>query len=231
MKIGKIFGFMCAAALVFMLAACSPSSEDLTPTLDATLIYTQAAQTVAAQFTQTSSAMTAAAPSRTNTPASTPTVSISVTPFPTLSISTAAAGTTQPVFFATPTLSLLPLPGTPTGALCDNSAYLQDVGTPDGTILKPSQSFPKGWLIQNTGTCNWVEGYHLVRVGGNTEFGGDLFVIRSSSDIVLAGTIVEISLSLIAPKVPGLYEARYQMYSNKDVPFGTAMTVSIEVRK
>jgi len=48
---------------------------------------------------------------------------------------------------------------------------------------------------------------------------------------VLAGTIVEISLNLIAPRAPGMYEARYQMYTNLDLPFGTGMTVAIEVRK
>ncbi len=220
------------AVTVLLLAACGPSAESFTPTLDATLIYTQAAQTVAVQFTQTSAALTAAAPTQTNTPAPTPTEAASPTPFATLPLFTLPAGATgQPFGISTPTFSILPLQGTPTGALCDNSAYIQDVGTPDGTVLKPGQAFAKGWLIQNTGTCNWKVGYHLVRVGGNTDFGGDTFVIRLSSDIVLAGKIVEISLRLIAPKQPGMYEARYQMYNDRDVPFGTAMTVSVEVRK
>jgi hypothetical protein len=226
----KILGLACAAGLILVLAACSPSSDALTPTIDTTLIYTQAAQTVAAQFTQTSAVLTAVAPTQTDLPTSTPTISVTITPFATQPIFTGAAGT-QPVFFSTPTLSLLPLAGTPTGALCDNSAYIRDIGTPDGTILKPNQEFPKGWLIQNTGTCRWIIGYRLVRVGGNTEFGGDLYVIRSPGETVSAGSIVEISLNLIAPKLPGLYEARYQMYTNKDVPFGTGMTVAVEVRK
>jgi hypothetical protein len=220
------------AVTVLVLTACGPSADSLTPTMDATLIYTQAAQTVAAQFTQTSAAITAAAPTQTNTPAPTPTVAASFTPVATLPIFTLpAGGTGQPLSIFTPTFSILPLQGTPTGALCDNSAYIRDVGTPDGTVLKPGQAFAKGWHIQNIGTCNWKVGYHLMRVGGNTDFGGDTFVIRLPSDIVLAGTIVEISLRLIAPKQPGTYEARYQMYTNLDIPFGTGMTVAVEVRK
>ena len=70
-----------------------------------------------------------------------------------------------------------------------------------------------------------------MRVGGNTDFGGAAFVIRSASDIVLSGAIAEISLNLIAPKTPGMYEARYQLYTHLDIPFGTGMTVAVEVRK
>ena len=225
MRQRKSFWLACLSVMLLALNACGSSNESLVPTIDATLIYTQAAQTVAAQFTQTSAAQTAAAPTITNTP--TPTVADTFTPIATLPIFTFLAGGNTP----TPTFSLLPLQGSPTVALCDNSAYIRDVGTVDGTILKPGQQFAKGWLIQNTGTCNWKVGYHLVQVGGNTNFGGDTFTIHFPSEIVLAGTIVEVSLNLIAPKTPGTYEARYQMYTNLDIPFGTGMTVAIEVRK
>ncbi|MFZ5858973.1 MAG: NBR1-Ig-like domain-containing protein [Chloroflexota bacterium] len=220
------------AVTVLLLAACGPSAESLTPTMDATLIYTQAAQTVAVQFTQTSAALTAAAPTQTNTPAPTLTEAASPTPIATLPLFTLPPGATgQPFGISTPTFSILPLQGTPTGALCDNSAYIRDVGTPDGTVLKPGQAFAKGWLIQNTGTCSWKIGYHLVQVGGNSNFGGGGFAIRYPSDVVLPGTIVEISLNLVAPKQPGTYEGRYQMYNDRDIPFGTGMTVAIEVQK
>jgi len=220
------------AVTILLLAACGPSDESLTPTVDAALIYTEAAQTVAAQFTQTSAALTAAAPTQTDTPAPTPTEAASPTPFATLPLFTLPAGATgQPFANTTPTFSILPAQGTPTGELCDNSAYIRDVGTPDGTILKPGQAFAKGWLIQNTGTCTWKVGYHLVQVGGNTNFGGGTFIIHFPSQVVLPGTIVEVSLNLVAPKQPGTYEARYQMYNDRDIPFGTGMTVAVEVKK
>ena len=229
MRQSKILWQACLAVMFLTLSACGSSNESLTPTLDVTLVYTQAAQTVAAQFTQTSAAQTAAAPTMTSTPAPSPTMAETFTPLATLPIFTLPAGTFQ--LLPTSTFSILPVQATPTGPLCDNSAYIQDIGTKDNTILKPGAAFPKGWLIQNTGTCNWKVGYHLVRVGGNTDFGADTFVIRFTSDIVLAGKIAEISLNLIAPKKPGTYEARYQMYNDRDVPFGTGMTVAIEVRK
>lgn len=225
----NILRLACLAMTVLLLSACGPSADSLTPTLDATLIYTQAAQTVIVQLTQTSAAQTAAAPTQTSTPAPAPTLAASFTPFATLPVFTLPAGTFQ--LLPTSTFSIVPVQATPTGALCDNSAYIRDVGTPDGTVLKPGQVFAKGWLIQNIGTCNWKIGYHLVRVGGNTDFGGDTFSIRLPSQIVLAGTIVEVSVNLVAPKAPGTYEARYQMYNDRNVPFGTGMTVAVEVRK
>ncbi len=232
MRNNNKLGLVCLAMMVILLSACGPSDESLTPTIDATLIYAQAAQAVAVQFTQTSAALTAAAPTQTNTPA--PTIAASPTPFATQPLFTLPTSeTSQPfsVFTLTLSLSLLPPQATPTGPPCNDSAYLRDVGTPDGTVLKSNQPFAKGWLIQNSGTCNWAVGYHLVRVGGNTDFGGDFYAIRFPSDIVLAGATVEISLNLIAPKQPGTYEARYQMYTNLDIPFGTGMTVAVEVKK
>ena len=60
---------------------------------------------------------------------------------------------------------------------------------------------------------------------------GDTFVIRIAQDAVASGAIVNISLNLVAPKKPGTYEAWYQLYTNLNVPFGTGMSIRIEVRK
>ena len=223
--VSKIVFFV---TLLLVLSACG-APQPVSPTVDTAMIYTQAAQTVAAQFTQTSAALTAAAPTQTNTPAATATIPSTFTP-----IFTPPVFTPQPVInlsTATATLSILPVLGTPTGALCNNSAFVRDIGIPDGTVLKPGQHFDKGWLIQNTGTCNWVAGYTLVQTGGNTNFSAATFIIHYPKDFVMAGAVAEISLSMTAPKQPGTYEAWYQMYSNLNVPFGTGMSVRIEVRK
>lgn len=225
--------WLALALIAILLSACGASNAATTPTLDGTLVYTQAAQTVAAQFTQTSAALTASAPTQTNTPEPTITMAPTFTPIATINFFTQQPGSTQqpPAGVFTPTFSIIPGAGTPTVALCNDSAYVRDVGVVDGTKLKPGQAFDKGWHIINTGSCNWGIGYHLVHVGGNTNFGGDTFTIRFPSDVVLPGVIAEISLHLVAPNKPGKYEARYQMYSNQDIPFGTGLTVAIEVQK
>lgn len=208
---------------ILLLSACAPA-ETPVPTVDTAQVFTQVAQTIAAQFTQTSAAL----PVPTNTTA----------PSPTLSAPTASTGaatqTVNPLSFdtLTPTLSLLPTAGTTTpGALCNNSAFIRDVGAQDGAILKPGQNFEKGWVIQNTGICNWGVGYALVQVGGNTNFDAVLFAIRDYRNYVEPGAWVEISMQMTAPRTPGMYEAHYQMFSDKGIPFGTGMFVRIEVRK
>ena len=213
---------------VLALVGCG-SSKSSQPTPDTAPIYTQAAQTVAVQLTGTSAAQTAAAPPPTAT--SMPTLAIStftpVAPPPVFTLPPAGGGLT----FPTPTLSLLPGLSTPTGVPCNNSIFISQFGAQDGSVFKPGQAFGVGWRIQNVGACNWVPGYALVQTGGNTNFGGDTFVIRIAQDAVASGAIVNISLNLVAPKKPGTYEAWYQLYTNLNVPFGTGMSIRIEVRK
>lgn len=218
----RVFSFI---IVLLILTACG-ARETPAPTLDTNLISTQAAQTVSAQFTLTA----AAQPTSTSIPTNTPAIAA-----PT---STSIPGTGAPTQFVlnTPLVNpsetlALPAQATATGSLCNNSAYVADVGTQDGTVLKPGQAFVKGWLIMNTGTCNWTAGYSLQRVGGNTNFDAPIFTIQLPKDFVIPGMITEISMHMTAPKTPGKYEARYQMYSNLAVPFGTGLTVSIEVKK
>jgi len=227
MRLQKIFCRLGLAVILLMLGACGPSEQSLPPTLDTAMIFTQAAQTVAVQLTETSAAQTAAAPAATSTPTlALPDTVTPAAPPPVLTLP--PGGTNQPIF--TPTIALLPV-GTPTGALCNDSAYVTMIGVQDGTVLKPGQQFSTGWLIQNTGFCDWLPGYGLVRTGGNTDFSASPFSIRSLQDVVPAGAIAEISMRMTAPKTPGTYEAWYQMYSNLNVPFGTGMSIRIEVRK
>ena len=217
----RVFSFL---IILLTLTACG-ARETPAPAQDTNLIYTQAAQTVSVQITLTS----AAQPIATSVPPQAP---ATVAPAPTSALDAGTAPT--PFLLNTPlvtaTLALLPQ-ATATGALCNNSVYVADVGTPDGSVLKPGEAFVKGWLVMNTGTCNWTAGYSLQRVGGNTNFDAPIFTIQLPKNFVLSGQVTEISMHMTAPKTPGKYEARYQLYSDLAVPFGTGLTVSIEVKK
>ncbi len=217
------------------LSGCGSASTPA-PTPDVALIMTQAVYTVSVQLTQTAQALTASAPTSTPTtePSPTPTASPTWTPIATLSIGTFPAETPTPgAFFGlTPTPPVLQPPiATPTGPLCNDLAWVTDIGLPDGSVVKPETVFKKGWLVKNTGICKWETGYHLVQVGGNTNFGGATFVIRTPQQEVKPGEIAEISLTLVAPKQPGKYEAHYQMYSHQQVPFGSLLSIFVEVRR
>jgi hypothetical protein len=218
----KIFWRTFVIGSILLLAACAPAETPI-PTVDTAQVFTQVAQTIAAQFTQTSAAM----PIPTDTAVPAPTLSAPATFTP------VALPSANPLAFdtLTPTLSLLPAAGTPTGVLCNNSIFIRDVGIRDGAILKPGQNFEKGWVVQNTGVCTWGAGYTLVQTGGNTDFNAATFTIRDPLDFVEPGEWFEISLKMTAPRTPNMYEAHYQMYSDQGIPFGTGMTIRIEVRR
>lgn len=213
--------------LLLFLAACGARTTP-EPTMDLGQVYTQAAQTVAVQLTQTALAQ----PTFTPLPTETPTTAA---PAPIVPQETAAASQ-PPVVINTAlvlpsaTLALPPL-ASPTGSFCNNSVYMGEVGFLDGAVLKPGQPFDKGWLLKNTGYCDWTIGYYLLRIGGNSDFSAPTYTIQIPKQIVAPGQIGQIMMHMVAPKTPGKYEAFYQMYSNQNVPFGSGVSVSIVVKR
>ena len=152
-----------------------------TPTQDLNLAYTAAAETIAAQLTQ--SALTLRAPSATaivlpptNTPPAPPTFAVPPTA----------------VFTATQD--------------CDRAQFITDVTIPDGTIMAPNQAFTKTWRLKNTGTCTW-SGYSLVFDEGNSMSGAASTAIGTTP----SGSSVDISISLTAPATPGSYRGYWRV--------------------
>ncbi|MEW5938136.1 MAG: NBR1-Ig-like domain-containing protein [Chloroflexota bacterium] len=224
MKIHNLPLRLFSLLILLALVACGGSNE-VPPTQDVAQVYTQAAQTVAAQFTQTAAAQPTITSSPTQeAPAQTLVVDATATGVSTLGASPI------PQVTGSPTLLFPPLP-TQTGRPCNDSLYIGDVGVPDGSTLKVGQTFQKGWILQNTGYCDWGLGYSLQRVGGNTTFDTIPYVIRNLNQVVFAGQWAEITLNMTAPKTPGTYEARFQMYSDKSIPFGMAVTIAVVVKR
>jgi len=202
-----------------LLSACGPSDSTPTPTeVSIEAVYTSAAETLVAQFSQTA----AANPTATITPTAsiTPTATITPTKGPTqylgpvIVFATATSGTLGP---------------TPTGTLgavgCYNSAFLSDVTIPDGTTIAAGKTFTKTWSIQNTGTCPWTFDYKFTFIGGHV-MGSDTFKIRRT---VGPNASTQISVALTAPNAPGTYTGTWRMVTDTGVHFGTSFTVSIKV--
>jgi len=216
-----------AALISILLSACGASAPSPTPTptsFSAEAIYTAAAQTLIAQLTGTA----AANPTATPTPSATVTPTGTITPTP--------ANTT--VQYVAP---LLPLwtstttgtPGTSTptptatfGAVgCNNSALLQDVTIPDGTVVQGGYDFTKTWLVQNTGTCSWTFDFKFTFIGGDL-MNSDTFKIRRT---VGPNLTTEISVVLTAPDTPGAYTGYWRMADDTGAQFGVSFPVSIKV--
>ncbi len=189
--------------LTIILTACG-SSPPAEPTIDPQAIFTAAAQTVAAQLTQTAAAATP-----------TPEATATETPMP---------ATETPSVTETPTTSPL---ATAAQALCDDAKYVSDVSVPDGTVYAPNQEFVKTWKIVNAGTCTWKSGYKLVYGGYTVQMSGQAVTLGKD---VVPGEQVDISIVLRAPSTTGEHLSAWRMSNDQGFPFGEFLWVKIVVR-
>ena len=214
-----------------VLTACNIGATPA-PTIDVNAVYTAAAGTAIANFSQQ---MTETAMAASPTPPPTNTAQPLPTPLPTFPagvvgvVPTSLAGTGTPAVFNTPGTFTTPV-GTLAGSSCNNSAFIADVTVPDGTIMKPGQDFTKTWAIQNTGTCKWDDGYTLAFVQGDNMDGYNI-TLKKTSDFVAPGSSVNFSIKMTAHLAPGKYTGCWKMQDDKGFFFGTLLCYSIEVQK
>jgi hypothetical protein len=193
-------------SLSLILIACgqvssiSSAKEDKT----ASKVYTDAGLTFAANNITTPSPQ----------PTSTSTI------FPTATLSPTI---TLPVF--TETLSPSPTYVLSNFVACDNSAYVDDVTIPDGTILAPGQTFKKTWRLRNTGTCSWTHDYSIAFVSGNG-MDGETTAINK---YVAPGKAANITISLTVPDVEGEFTGYWQLTDKNGIRFGQLIYVQIVV--
>lgn len=166
-----------------------------TPTLN----ITQAYQTVNAKLTQS------VAQTPTATPSPLSTVTPLVTPTPIQSTST-ATNTMTPIVDTPSARCNLAAPGIPF-----------DVTIPDDTQMNPGQAFVKTWRLQNVGDCSWTTDYSLIFVSG--EAMGAPSSVPFPSEVPSQGT-VDLSVDMVAPLSPGLYQGYWKLRSSSGQDFG-----------
>ena len=194
----KLFGgILLAALLLTTLAACSKA--DATPTNSPEMVYTQAAQTVAAGLTQTAVLMPTAT--------STPTLQPTNTPAPTQAVTATLSVSVTPLVQKSATSSTGP----------DKAEWVaQNPG--DGTILTAGQDFTLVWTVKNTGTTTWTTDYQLryylveqtLRMGA-----GDLKLSKE----VKPNESIDLSLSMKAPASSGEYTTIWVLTNKEGVNF------------
>lgn len=217
--------------------------------------YTQAAQTVEARFTltaiQAGLAPATPIPAETRPPA---------TPFPTQAIAggytpAALPDTPRPtptpeVAPLEPTLTplalepsaTLPLVATPAAtalaptpplasADCNRMDWIGDVTVPADTVFPAGSSFTKVWRVRNAGTCTWSSDYALVFAGGNLPGSVNTVFLPFS---IAPGQTADLSMTLIAPPYPALYQSSWMLRDPQGRLFGYgpggagALTVRIQ---
>lgn len=103
------------------------------------------------------------------------------------------------------------------GATCSDSlAFVSDLTIEDGTIVEPGSTLDKRWLVRNTGSCNWEEGYTLRLVAGE-EFGA---VAEQSLVPARSGSDATIRIVFTAPDEEGDYRSAWAAYNPDGMSFG-----------
>jgi hypothetical protein len=183
------------------LPAATPAAND------PNLVYTAAAQTVAAQLTQAANQQTATPTSPAGQPATAtqPVVVPTNTP-PAQTQPTEPAQTPVP-----PTATSVTIP-------CDRAEFVKDVTIPDDTEMAPGTQFIKTWRLRNNGSCAWNSGYSLIFHDKNA-LGGPA-VVQLTTKTVEPGQTIDISVTLKAPNAPGDYESDWMLRNGSSVVFG-----------
>lgn len=123
---------------------------------------------------------------------------------------TPAASPTAPVLTATPT-----------PANCLNQAvFVEDITVPDGTVIRPDEKFVKTWKVQNSGTCDWGEGYTMAFAGGDIMSGA----LNQPIQPIKAGEIGEVSVELTSPTRGGRQTGYWVFQDPAGRRFGLGIT-------
>jgi hypothetical protein len=198
--------FSLVAVVALALTACSKS--DATPTKDPQMVYTEAAQTVAAGLTETALAMPSSTPTNTVEPTATATVTPEVT-----ATSEATVAVVQP---------------SATVALSNGDKAEWVTQSPaDGTSMYPGQDFTLVWTLKNVGTTTWTTSYQVRYYLGGTvlRFGAS---DQKFSKEVKPGESIDLTLSMEAPQDGGDYTTQWVL-TNKDGANFYPLSLNIKV--
>ena len=191
--------------LAIALSACG--GGDAEPTLDANQVYTQAAETVQVQLTQTAAAMPTATQTSTPEPTLTPTVTEAV---PTMSL----PGETTPQAGLPGTTQATPAPQQ---NLPDKATWVSN-SPEDGTIKRPGEKFDLVWIMENTGTTTWTTSYQYRYYAGDRvhENVNSYFLPKE----VKPGETVELRVDALAPDTGGSKYTLWVLTNAEGANFG-----------
>jgi len=112
----------------------------------------------------------------------------------------------------------------------NNALFLADLTYEDNPaqgiipVVSPGQRIYKAWLLKNTGTCHWGEGYRLVYAGGAELDWESPYVPPTAS-----GGKAVVLVTLFAPTAPGEYKMYWRMQDPSGNRFGDTIWVWIKV--
>jgi predicted small lipoprotein YifL len=195
-------------ALSISLAACGGQAP-VEPTVDLSVVKTDAVSTVMAQMTADAPKVTA-----TSQPPS-PTAVINTATLPVLA--TAAPAVILPT--ATKTRIIYSGGGgavAPTVNTYIDQAVLVSQKPTDSTVMAPGYGFDAAWTIKNTGRRDWTNEFYFKYLSGD--------IPGRASDIVMIdgldkGDKVTLTVDMVAPQAPGVYRSEWGIVNDDAVTF------------
>jgi hypothetical protein len=203
------FWILVMSIMAIALGACKPTAP-VEPTLDPDVIFTQAAETVAAQLTRTALSQ----PTATNTALPSPTL----TPTIQLPTATTESNSTNATPEVTSQTGTTPNP--------NKMAFVTDVTIPDGQVIPPGAKFVKTWRLKNTGTTTWTANYK-VRLWAGNSFGAPTSFLLAQE--VKPNAEVDISIEFTAPSQTGEYISHWILSDDQEANFGNTFYVNFVV--
>lgn len=112
------------------------------------------------------------------------------------------------------------------GETCtDNLAFVDDLTIPDGTVVVAGSTLDKQWEVENSGTCNWEEGYQIRLISGEDLGAGSEQALVPAR----AGSRTTIRIVFTAPDDPGDYRSAWQAFNPQGVAFGDPFFIDFSV--
>lgn len=183
--------------LALLAVACNlPGDVNPATQVPPEVIFTQAAQTVAAELTR---------------------VALIASPVSTVPKIPTPTYTQIPTNTAVQTPTNTPIP-------CNLATWDPaniDVTIPDNTKMAPNQVFSKTWRIRNAGTCSWNSSYLLIFDHGDGLGITNGYSQQLTSGVVNPGQWVDLTVNnLKAPAATGTYTGFWRLRDSGGVVFG-----------
>jgi len=152
-------------------------------------------------------------------PNATSSVSISSMVVQTATIASATAPAVIPLSTQDMTITDQSTASPQPSAPCDRAAPGDplDVSIADDTYMLPGQAFSKTWRLVNNGVCRWTQEYAVVY------FSGSQMSAKAKNNLieeVQSGDHIDVSLDMIAPENPGVYQGNWKLSNAKGQLFG-----------
>jgi hypothetical protein len=113
----------------------------------------------------------------------------------------------------------------PRGECVNDAEFVDDLTIPDRTNVEPGETLDKRWEVRNSGTCDWGEGYLLVRIGTDRFLGPQEIALYPA----VAGKNAIWQVGITVPPAPGEYIGRWQAQSPEGQLFGQEVYIWVYV--